>query len=247
MRSVRDPQAQRELNIFKQFIRSSPYSRTRIRSIRKRSPPEPDILCRFHDGSTISFELVEIIDREFARRTFAALQNSKAFYAALKQLPVAKKRALNQSFKNALIYVAFKPEANQRQRQRIIPTLFDHLVSLPPDARGQQKFKPQQPISRTIRWIHIGRGNFRGPLFDVEAAGTLGNPIVGTVSGKLQKPYQTSAPLELLAYYELQPELPQNTWVLGFRTFVHENLASSQFTRVWIFSVTSASITFVYP
>ncbi len=148
-------EGRRELNIFKRFLKISPY-RTRVHSIRKKMPPEPDIICRLHDGSQIAFELVEIIDQEFARRTFGALQNNRAFNASLKTLPPIKRKTFNQSFKNALIYVAFKPEVSQRQREGIIPTLFDHLLSLPSGTQGQHKFKSQESLSQTIRWIHIG-------------------------------------------------------------------------------------------
>jgi hypothetical protein len=54
-----------EVPIFKEFVSHSNLPII-LDSIEKRTPPEPDILCKNHSGETVAFELVEICDRNMA-------------------------------------------------------------------------------------------------------------------------------------------------------------------------------------
>jgi hypothetical protein len=239
-------QASEESSIFKRFISCSPYKEV-ADSIQSASPPEPDIICILKDKSAIVFELVEIIDCGLAQRNSSADSLRKVFDARLQGLPYSKGKRVKLSYKNALIYVSFRERLTDKQKEKSILPLIDYLLSLPPETEGQRRFQRNDSLYKGVRWVHIARGAFKGPTFDVEAAGSFTNPILDSVSDKFQKQYKTKANLELLAYYQLQPELPENTWLPELQKFIVKNITASQFRRVWVFSVISGRIIFVHP
>ncbi len=52
---------------------------------------------------------------------------------------------------------------------------------------------------------------------------------------------------ELFAYYDRQPIIAENTWLLIMEDYIKNNLKRSQFKRVWIYSVPQERILFTYP
>jgi hypothetical protein len=65
------------------------------------------------------------------------------------------------------------------------------------------------PLPRPVASLRVLRGRFIGPCFDIDAVGSLGDPTVDAIRTECDKAYNTPHPVELLAYYELQPELPE--------------------------------------
>jgi hypothetical protein len=66
VRNLPDWQREDELNAFRVFLLRSRMPVVSD-SIKKRDPPEPDILCRLDDGNYVAFELVEIVIRRTPR------------------------------------------------------------------------------------------------------------------------------------------------------------------------------------
>jgi len=64
---------------------------------------------------------------------------------------------------------------------------------------------------------------------------------------KFNQKYITESNIELLAYYELQPEIPESNWLPLVDKFVQHNIKDSVFQRIWICSATKNEIVFVYP
>ena len=60
--------ASREMKVFLEFLQKSglPIERD---SVKTRTPPEPDILCRHKEQGFVAFELVELCAAEIARTT----------------------------------------------------------------------------------------------------------------------------------------------------------------------------------
>ena len=236
-------QAQHEIRIFKMFSKIAPYPIDQ-RSIIGREPPEPDIFCYLQDGTGMSFELVECIDSSIAQTYYDSRKLTEAFRGALKKLPKKKQVVFNDIFNNALIYVAFNRSISQNKKRDTIPGIFEFLFTLSHSKRG--KFSPAH-LKGTVGWIFISRGSFSGPLFDVAASTSFADPTKTRIEAKFKKKYESRAKTELLAYYELQPELPRKHWLLSVQEFARNNIKQSAFQRLWIYSVPKNMIIYVYP
>lgn len=239
-------QARREILVFKKFASNFPLP-IDLNSIEKRKPPEPDILCCLEDGTKIAFELVEIIDKDLARRTFSAINLKYAFDDHLENLPANVKAQFNQKYGNTLIYVAFKGEISATKRRKSIPIIFEFLLTLDDKAEGKYTLSSHNVLGKAVRWINISRGDFAGPCFDVEAFGSFAEPAYNRIKDKFTKQYCLKSIAELLAYYELQPELPKSYWLPSVKHFLEGNLKNSVFNRAWIYSVSRDKIHYVYP
>jgi hypothetical protein len=90
----------------------------------------------------------------------------------------------------------------------------------------------------------ISRGDFEGPEFDVDATSSIGDPTMESIRSKWQKQYITDAPIELLAFYELQPMLPETLWKSGLDSFLDAHWMSGPFRRVWLFDTGSRTISY---
>jgi hypothetical protein len=218
-----------------------------LSSIKKKEPPGPDIFCNLLDGTKIAFELVECIDVSIARSVYDSLNLKRVFYDNLKNLPKEKKKIFTLNFKNASIYVAFSKETSFIKKKSAISKIFDFLLTLKNTANGKFNFSSYRDIRGVVRWIYIQRGEFAGPIFDIEAATSFADPAKEYIKRKFKKKYKIKCMTELLAYYELQPELPQNHWLPNLREFIENNIKTSVFQRVWIYSIAQNKIIFVYP
>jgi hypothetical protein len=241
-----DQQAKNEIRIFKMFSKLTPYS-IDINSIKKEKPPEPDISCNLSDGTKIAFELVECIDDSIARSVYDSRNLKEAFYDKLKKLSKGKKNLPTTNFKNASIYIAFSRGVSVIKKRSAIPKIFDFLLTLENTAQGKFSFRSYRDLKDLVRWIYIQRGEFAGPIFDIEAATSFADPAKERIEGKFRKNYEIKCKTELLAYYELQPELPEETWLPKVKEFVEQNISTSAFRRVWIYSISRNKIIFVYP
>jgi hypothetical protein len=75
---VNDSQTRSELAIFRNFAEVCPLNIIR-ESISKRNPPEHDVLCKLAEGDEeIAFELVEIIDEDWASLTSGQFREAKS-------------------------------------------------------------------------------------------------------------------------------------------------------------------------
>lgn len=70
-----------------------------------------------------------------------------------------------------------------------------------------------------------------GPSFDITDAIWFADPVEKRIMEKLKKEYITKHKTELLVYYELQPELPADHWILPSIDSVTEKLEKSIFKR----------------
>ena len=98
-----------------------------------------------------------------------------------------------------------------------------------------------------IESVTVTFGSFRGPLFDDTKAVAFKDPSRERILCKLRSRYQTQLPVELVAYYDLQPVLPQSHWLPRLAANLKEELPASQFRRVWVFDKNSRGILFVWP
>lgn len=235
-------QAFAELATFRRFADVCPVAIDPV-SIEKTDPPEPDIVCRFAEtGEEVAFELVEIIDQDWARLTSDQFREAAALRAAYESASGGLRFALDNQLPNALVHVAFLPGLASQERKGAVPLILHELSSLPADQTGIWRPGAGTSLATTVRSITISRGEFHGPQFDVEAVSSIGDPTVERIRSKWQKSYATSRPIELLAFYELQPLIPGEIWKSRLDSFVRMAWSSGPIRRVWLFDVGSKSI-----
>jgi hypothetical protein len=99
-------------------------------------------------------------------------------------------------------------------------------------------------LADVLRGFTISRGSFGGPEFDVSAVSSIGEPTVDRIRTKYQRKYVTTRPVELLAFYELQPLAPKALWHPRLESFVEASWSTAPFRRVWLFDVGSRNIAY---
>ena len=127
-----DRHGKKELGIFERFARAAGL-RVEPGTVEKRPPPEPDILCSVVGGARIAFELVEIIDRDFAERVYGQLRLKSLFERDAESR--AQNAPIRSALANALVYVTFQ-EASFDSKRAAIPDVLAFLGGLSPLFQG---------------------------------------------------------------------------------------------------------------
>ncbi len=102
-------------------------------------------------------------------------------------------------------------------------------------------------MSDAVRKVRVTRGEFVGPVFQVDGATFISDPVVERIAGKFAKRYQTANRLELLAFYELHPTQRAEVRLPAVQAFVQDNMPSSQFSRVWVFDTENKAVLYLFP
>jgi len=240
-----DRHEKREITIFKAFAKVSGLQIS-IDSINKKAPPEPDIQCNVKGLGFLSFELVEIIDRNYANlhgKNYSTGRKLREYYSSL---PQDLKDKFDRLYSNGMIFPHFENASTLRQRIKLFPKIFACLLSLDPQFDGVA-CQDVPEFKGKLKGINVSRGIFKGPIFDQPFAGSIGDPTIMRLNSKFQKKYQKNNALHLLAYIDLNPMFPDDVWLNGTKDFVRKSLRTSQFERVWIFDFQQSAIKFVYP
>jgi hypothetical protein len=240
---VKDRHASRETEIFLRFARAADLAIDEA-SVQKRPPAEPDILCLSKTGERIAFELVELINQSYARRTSNQLKLKAKFGMAYVALEPSRKFAVEQRAGNALIHVVFEEESAYRSREEAIDPMFDVLVRLDPSFDGELRRRDGAELPTGVREVRITRLESRGPFFDIDSVGFFGDPTLPAIRQKGTKEYASPFPIKLLAYYELQPEPPDSFWRPQLVSFIEGNSRTSPFSRVWVYDCGAQAVRF---
>jgi len=237
--------AARERRIFRSFAGAAGYE-VKLPSLRSgKRDSEPDITCRLASGERVAFELAEILDEGFGRKFGDTMKLKVELDRGLRGSSAPFQRSFNRQYSDALIGIDFRSDTSLRRRKLAIPAILNNLAGLGPRAEGEF-FPKQRGIDEIIRVVRVFRGGFKGPVFAPVGAGAMGDPVRETIEGKLVKAYRTKLPLELVVYYDLQIQHPGREWRGEIGVLVAQGLVSSQFRRIWVFSLTSREILHVY-
>ncbi len=237
-------QGKREIKIFKKFTDECPY-KINLTSVKKENPSKPDIYCKLKDGTELCFELVECLDNSIAKTISNQIKLKKLLDNEVNRLPLCKRMRFKQKYKNALIYIAFNEKLPLIRRKRSIPYLIDFLLNL--DENQIKIDEIEINGCPEIKWFNIHRGVYVGPMFRVEGVTSFGVSILKEIKDKFNKKYATKNKIDLLAYYALQPEIPENHWLPETADYIKDNISNSPFKGVWIYSYTKNKILFSYP
>lgn len=252
-----DSKSKNELSIFKKFAEVCPYD-IDFDSIEKRQPPEPDILCRLSDGKKIAFELVESVDKSLYKTTCDSSNLIRALYDRIENLPKLEKQLIKTKFGDIQIIIFFHKKLTFIKKQNAIEMIFKQLFlkeNLEKIAKmrqsSSQEFDLELPKNlrdfvKRITFIFTA-GPSGGPYFDIPEAVWFSDPIKNNIYKKLNKAYKTNYHVELLVYYELQPEIAPERQILPATDSIVEKIKKSIFKRVWLYSVTQNKVIYVFP
>ena len=206
------------------------------KSIEKRDPPKPDICCELAEYGRTCFELVETIDTSLAQAVAGQFR--------LQETLRDEATRVLRGFADALIFVRYVRSALVQHRVQSVPALVAYLGGLAAGFEGDVMVPAGSSLSVTVRSVHVTRGGFVGPVFQVEAGTFISDPVIERIKSKFNKRYETENRIELLAFYELQPTQRAEMKLPEVEAFVQANLHASQFSRVWIFDVGNRTVLF---
>jgi len=243
-----DDQARYERRIFRAFAADTglDVAPRSIRSVKQRHG-HPDIICRTNDGLPLAFELVQVVDQGMARDFSDSIRMNALFRKAYDTLPRNQRTRLRRRLHNALVGVWFEDGASLRGRVEVIPQVISVLEQIETKTDGELPLAGHSNLRSIVTRLSITRGQFVGPVFDVSAGGSFGDPVVDLLHKKFEKPYCVAAPIELLAFYELQPVSPDILWLPRVQEFVTQSLGVSPFRKVWVYDVVEHKVRYVYP
>jgi hypothetical protein len=207
-----------------------------------RIPPEPDILLTHLSGMGLAFELVEILDRPYFAAHKGAFETMRLCGTAVNQLPEPLRQAFCKEFANAHISLSFCDALSMQMRSNSLPKILWHLLALPPGSEGEQDIPPL--LSRFLTRICIARIDINGPLFATSAGTWVGDPTLEEIKRKLAKKYETSAPLNLLAYIGGNPMFPESVWMPKLDQFLSSLNGVSQFEHIYVFDTIKQAVKF---
>ncbi|MBI3580378.1 MAG: hypothetical protein HY089_13315 [Ignavibacteriales bacterium] len=236
---TRTDQIDEELSVFKTFKKHYPSDLTGVEQPKE---PEPDIRCKSSDGTVLAFELVELIDREYIHKNSAASAIDDEFRKYFKKLPKNSCQRLQSILKDAFVFVEYTEEATDVNKRSVIPEVFKFLQSKDTTDSGDFPTNGVKSLKHFVKKIHIGRGNFNGPSWGGITAGLRNDTPIKKIPEKFKKRYSTDAQrIELLAYFKYQP-LPLPDFIPKIEEDIRKDIASSQFSAVWIYSAVSDKV-----
>jgi hypothetical protein len=238
-----DQQSEDELHAFRVFV-----VRSRIpvvsKSIQKRDPPEPDILCRLNDGNHVAFELVEICHPKNAAFFGGVGSRTDLIEKAYQNLPSEIKAQFDERFVNSPLSFEFRAEATRNQINARIQGILGELTDQVSSKDADWVFSAD--ASEVLSSVRTrGRVDIPGrPSFNIAASFASEDVVVQSVTSKLSKQYATSHPIELVAYFGGRAWGVSHEWIEPLRDVLSSN-GLGQFRRIWVLGW--SEVEFSYP
>jgi hypothetical protein len=225
---------QEELRIFEQFACAAGFEAP-LGSFEKRNPPEPDILFRDAGEVLRAFELVRLIDEDYARGVKLLFGTDNALRTFLKDLPVERRVMFEQKYGNASLIVRFSEHSTLNERRRSFSGLFDSLLALNDGLRGEI-LERHPKFAWPLEGVSIYRGDYQGPRLQSLSSAALAKSPIRKIAKKFQKNYSTTHPIELLVYIEYAT-IPDNVWLDALTVFLDSRSKPLPFKSLWVFDV----------
>jgi hypothetical protein len=232
------------MNAFRAFVSTSKEP-IEMSSVESKRPPEPDIACRYLNGSSITFEMVELLDPDF-KGTYEIQQGKvQAMYAHLDSMPLSKREAFSKQYHNADILINFHEHLSLNKIKAILPSVFEELAGLSSTFDDFLNSFSTDGLKDSVQSISVARGEFYGPLFNGQSMARIGDPCVRTVQNKLTKSYTTAHPIELIAYIDENPMVPENVWKPKLDAFLNELPSLAPFRKIWVLNLGKRNIAYM--
>ena len=178
-------------------------------------------------GFILAFELTELIDSGFANLVGKQIETKKELINYYNELDEKEKQDFYQHYADAIIFIHFENSLSLRQRKKLFPDIFDHLLNLNDHFEGNT-LQNNPKFKKKLKWITISRG-INGPIFDDVPLSSISNPTLAALEMKLSKEYKTNSPMHLLAFIDLNPMFPDHIWLPNAMDYVEQNIGQSQF------------------
>jgi len=244
---VNTDQSKDELEIFGRFM-TARGMQAKPALYRKRPDPEPDILFDHPTEGPIAFEVVEIIDENWARVRASTKTLTKAVRTAFESLPEPTRLSLTRKYSDADIGLHFKPGMSRNQRSNKLPGILTELAMLPAVTEGPT-LDEHPPYADVLFNIFVHRApSISGPHFHASDVTSVSDETVATIRGKIEKAdrYQTTAPMELLAYTDANAaEFPDDVWQSNLKEYFALNPVV-RFRKIWVFNVRTDTVNLVF-
>lgn len=238
--------AARELYVFKKCVAVCGWL-VDDGSIQNRPEPEPDILCRFHDGENRAFELVELVAEDEARRRGWQRSSQDLLTSLLENLPSVQRNAFEDRFRHALIYLVFRGFPGHTKMRNGLVDLFDELLARPETSDFELRSFQSKRLRETLSLAAISYGSFNGPVFVAQNIGGVGDPVTTSLTKKLAKNYATEYPIELVAYLDVAAMNPCQFW-RGPLSRISPTITSlGPFQRIWVVDIRNKILEYVTP
>lgn len=237
---MRNSQTEGEIEVFRAFAEAAAPG-IDLATIETRRPPEPDILCLDSNQGLRAFELVELLDNDYARRVGQLFGTKSALYAFIEKLPAEERAAFEARFHNALLYFRYTDRSTLNQRRSSLPRVFEKLAALPEDFAGDA-LENDPEFSGLLKGVSVSRGRFQGPILDPESGGWIGDPTIPNIAAKFGKKYEAVCPVELLAYVDGNPMFPDEVWLANLVEHLESEPKPFTFKRVWVFDLRSKTV-----
>jgi len=203
-------------------------------SIAKRDPPEPDILCRLDDGTSLAVELAEICHPDNAAFFGRASRLAQLIDEAHAALPSHHRARFDARFAGKPLSVDFDPHVSTNRIRAMLARLFAELLTATLDSTGTYRdFSPD--LRRVVGGVRIAGRVYEPdePSFNLSGPFNLEDVVLHTVAAKLDKTYRTDYPVELIAYFDAFAA----GWMEDWRTPLRDMLVANglgPFRRVWV-------------
>jgi len=218
-----------ESKVFKEFAKHHP-AKFELASLRNVSPPKPDIEINRQDGKIMAFEISEILDEAMIRKLQSSVIIEKLCAEYYRKLPSGQNKVFSKKYSNSFICITFEKNTTLNQRRRIIPSIFDFLLSL---ASIQRENIPSN-LNKIVQKIVIENSASSNPVFGVNSWGTIKHPLIERIRDKFSKKYEITHPTELLLFYNLQPVAHEFIFNYACR-YAQTHIRESKFQRIWIY------------
>jgi hypothetical protein len=224
-----------ELYVFADFARYCPIHLLADRA-QKRFTPEPDVLCPTEDQGSIAFELVTVNDSDSQRAVKESSNLIPLLESAFDDAAASDAISCPDNFIGLSIGVGFDDDASPKVRKsKAIPRAMELLEEIGPHPGRYSITGTDRQLINTIIIRENSCPWLGKPMFHLLNAVYVGLPHVDRIASKIERPnpYLTDHPLHLLAWgdYDLAPEI----WRPKVERYLWDNLATSQFERVWIY------------
>ena len=157
---------------------------------------------------------------------------------AFSKMPEGERHRLKEQLGNTTIRLRMNPYTSANVRRSIINKVLGELLNVDASFEGEYSLPTDL---KAIVGVEIVRGNFDGPRFTAIAGGHF-NPIpTEALERKFQKQYQTSAPKELLIYFETQSAPPEEE-IVRLLGIVSQLNSAATFEKVWIFDAVHKTV-----
>ena len=227
----------KELRVFHQYCTILGLE---VERVEEPSPREPDIRAVV-DGKDIAYELTEAIDPAFASKFSEMIKTQELLRKSYASLSHEKRNQLEANHYGKMIDLCFRDEVSLRVRKKSLPEIFDYLISIPADSGMNQSGRIEKPIPLLdyIVMKQVGYDGIRweadAPYFRIDSETDARQRVIDKMENKQ---YQTAHPIELIVYFERQPDPPPDTgWDEMLTNVASDRLADSPFRAVWLLNM----------